>query len=72
MKQFQFQYIGPPFSREKPGAVCEFDEWDVPDLRRASHDWMEVSKTTHIAVEPKFVKIKGRPKQLVVPDDKKV
>ena len=70
--KFRFAYIGPPFSQEQPGAECSFDEHDVPDLRRASHDWMEISDTKEIVVEPKFVKISGRPKQLVIPDSKKV
>lgn len=60
--KFKFQFIGHPFSKKKPGSTIEVDEWDVPDIRRASEDWMEVSETAHIPVEPKFIKIRGRPK----------
>jgi hypothetical protein len=67
--KFKFRYIGPPFSLTNPGAICEFDPWDVPDMRRASHDWLEVSDTKHIQVEPKFIKMRGKPKQLVTTVD---
>jgi hypothetical protein len=60
--KFKFQFIGHPFSLEKPGVTLEFEEWDVPDMRRASNEWREVSDTTHMIVEPKFIKIRGRPK----------
>ncbi len=60
--KFKFAFIGPPFSRENPGTEIEVDEWDVPDIRRAGNDWMEVSNTTGIVVEPKFIKMKGKPK----------
>jgi hypothetical protein len=61
---FKFQYIGPPFENGG-GSVITVMEHDVPDLRRASHDWKEVSDTTATIVEPKYIKIKGKPKAVL-------
>jgi len=70
--KFKFTFIGHPFSREKPGTTIEVEEWDVPDMRRATVDWMEAPETVAIPVEPKFIKIRGKPKHLfpTVPADK--
>lgn len=62
--EFKFQYIGPPFEKGG-GAVVSVLEHDVPDMRRAAHDWKEVSDTTSLIVEPKFIKIKGKPKAVL-------
>lgn len=61
---FKFQYIGPPFEAGG-GSIVTVMEHDVPDMRRASHDWKEVSETTAVIVEPKFIKIKGKPKPVL-------
>jgi hypothetical protein len=60
--KFKFTFIGHPFSKENPGTTIEVDEWDVPDLRKATSEWLETSDTANIVVEPKFIKIKGKPK----------
>ena len=39
----KFQYIGEPFSREKPGTICEFMEYDAVEMRAKSNtDWQEL------------------------------
>ena len=39
----KFQYIGEPFSREKPGTICEFMEVDAIEMRvKSNTDWQEL------------------------------
>ena len=39
----KFQYIGEPFSREKPGTICEFMEYDAVEMRtKSTNDWQEL------------------------------
>ena len=39
----QFQYIGEPFSREKPGTICDFMEYDAVEMRaKSNNDWQEL------------------------------
>ena len=39
----KFQYIGEPFSREKPGTICDFMEYDAVEMRaNSTNDWQEL------------------------------
>ena len=39
----KFQYIGEPFSRENPGTICEFMEYDAVEMRaKSNNDWQEL------------------------------
>lgn len=59
---YKFQYIGEPFTREAPGAICEFNEWDLPEMRRQKHDWLELDAENNPEVEDKFFpKVRGQP-----------
>ena len=58
---YQFQYIGTPFSRDEPGAICEFNEWDLPEMRRQTGDWLELDAEDNPDVEDKFFpKVRGQ------------
>ena len=39
----KFQYIGEPFSRENPGTICDFMEYDAVEMRaKSTNDWQEL------------------------------
>lgn len=52
--KYRFQYIGTPFSLENPGAICEFNEWDLPEMRRQKRDWLELDAEENPDVADKF------------------
>lgn len=59
--KYQFQFIGYPFSAEKPGTTCEFEEWDVAEMRRQTENWLEL-KPDEIVMDDKFFpKVKFKP-----------
>ena len=53
----KFQYIGEPFSRENPGTICDFMEYDAVEMRaKSTNDWQElpndyVAPKVHIIAE---------------------
>lgn len=63
--KYKFQYIGTPFSLDNPGTICEFEEWDLPEMRRQKQDWMELNAEENPEVNDKFFpKQRGRPAKM--------
>ena len=59
--KYQFQYIGHPFSLENPGAICEYEEWDVPEMRRQKEFWLELKPDEEVKEDKFFPKVRGKP-----------
>ena len=59
---YKFQYIGDPCSVAAPGTTCDFNEWDVAEVRRNKENWQELGESKATEVEDKFFpKVRGKP-----------
>lgn len=56
--KYKFQFIGYPFSEEEPGTTCEFEEWDVAEMRRQTENWLELEPNEIVMDDKFFPKVK--------------